>query len=69
MLTESQIQREANRRRISLVKAARWRIHAIEVRDRAAHMRGQHASEAMLMIASDFDFLAEYEERQRWPGL
>jgi hypothetical protein len=69
MLMENQALREANRQRIVGVNALRWRAHADEVREKARRMGGEMSAKAMLKIAEDFDFLAEFEERPRRPCL
>ena len=69
MLHQTQLHREAARERTALFKAQRWRVHAEEVRAKATHMGGEMRAIAMLRIAEDFDFLAEYEERPRRPCL
>ncbi|GEM_PF-6854402 len=65
MLHETQIHRELARQRAALCRAAEWRDHAKELREKADHMGDEMRAIAMRRVADDFDFLANFEERPR----
>ena len=63
MLTKNQADREADRRWDRAQKATYWRGRAQKVRLSASRMSHEQEITAMLVVARDYDFLAEYEEQ------
>ena len=55
--------KEADRRWSMARRAAHWRQCAQDAREASGHTRDERASVALMKIAQDYDFLADYEER------
>ena len=63
MFIRNLFDKEADYRWSKARRAAHWRNCAHDAREASGHTRDERASIALMKIARDYDFLADYEEK------